>query len=149
MQARRALRDAVKHWITDPRAVASEQLADSSQVRARLQAAAAQTPAQRWAALADELDTRLITEPDWPATAALLQDAHDQGHDVAAATRAIASDQPLGDQPARDLRYRLVSRVDVTIDTGEVRTRAPNAGPPRDRQLHGHNRSTLRRGPRH
>ena len=148
MQTRRDLRDAVKDWITDPRPTAAEQLADSSQVHARLQAAAVQTPAERWATLASELDPRLFTQPDWPATAAILQDAHDQGHDVTAATRALVSERPLSDQPARDLRYRLVSSLDVTINTGEVTTHGVQGRAARNRQQQGQDRTRPHSGPR-
>jgi hypothetical protein len=36
--------------------------------------------------------------------------------------RQLVDEKPLDDKPARDLRYRLVSRVDVTIHTGESPT---------------------------
>jgi len=65
------------------------------------------------------LDPRLASQPDWAATAGILQEAHDEGHDVAAAARDLVTERPLGDQPARDLRYRLVSRLDMTVDAGE------------------------------
>ena len=93
------------------------------------------TPAERWAPLARELDPRLLEQGDWPATAAMLQQAHEQGHDVGAATRAIVAEKPLGDSPARDLRYRIVSRLEIPIDTGEG-TPAPTTsqGAARDRQ---------------
>jgi hypothetical protein len=130
MQTRRDLRDAVKEWITDPRLAAAEQFADSSKVRARLQAAAAQTPAEQWALLAGELDPRLLDQTDWPATAAVLQDAQAQGHDVATAARSLVAELRLGEQPARDLRYRLVSRLDIHIDTGERHAGRMTAGTP-------------------
>jgi len=147
LQARRDLRDAVKTWDTDPRKVAQGELNSSSGVRARLQAAAARTPAERWATLAAELDPRLVDQRDWPATAQILQEAHDQGHDVATAARGLVGKAPLGEQPARDLRYRLVSRLDVSIDTGEGRvTPAPSStGAARDRQQ-GPDRKDPRRG---
>ncbi|MGE9808990.1 MobF family relaxase [Janibacter sp. G1551] len=126
MQARRDLRDAVKSWDADPRKAALAELHKSSDVRARLSAAAGKTPVERWAPLARELDPRLLEQGDWPATAAMLQDAHDQGHDVGAASRAIVAERPLGESPARDLRYRIVSRLDLPIDTGET---GPSAGP--------------------
>jgi DNA primase len=116
LQARRDLRDAVKTWDADPRKAALAELHKSSEVRARLAAAADKTPAERWAPLARELDPRLLEQGDWPATAAMLQQAHEQGHDVGAATRAIVTEKPLGDSPARDLRYRIVSRLQITID---------------------------------
>jgi DNA primase catalytic core len=135
LQARRDLRDAVKTWDADPRKAALAELHKSSEVRARLSAAAEKTPAERWAPLARELDPRLLEQGDWPATAAMLQQAHEHGHDVGAATRAIVAEKPLGDSPARDLRYRIVSRLEIPIDTDES-TPAPTAsqGAARDRQ---------------
>jgi DNA primase catalytic core len=129
LQARRDLRDAVNTWDADPRKTAQGELANSSEVRARLRAAAAKTPAERWAALAAQLDPRLVDQRDWPATAQILQDAHDQGHDVATAAHALVDEAPLGERPARDLRYRLASRLDVTIDTGETVAAAPRPTP--------------------
>ncbi|MDN5899216.1 MAG: relaxase domain-containing protein [Brachybacterium sp.] len=123
-QASRDLRDAVSTWDADPREVARNELANSSDVRTRLQAAAEKSPAERWAPLASELDPRLVDQGDWPATAAIMQEAHDQGHDVAAVSRALVGEAPLGVQPANDLRYRLVSRLDVTFDV----TESPAAG---------------------
>ena len=135
MQSRRDLRDAVKTWDADPRKAALAELHKSSDVRARLAAAAEKTPAERWAPLARELDPRLLEQGDWPATAAMLQQAHEQGHDVRAATRGLVAEKPLGDSPARDLRYRIVSRLEIPIDTGEG-TPAPtrSQGAARDRQ---------------
>lgn len=135
LQARRDLRDAVKSWDADPRKAALAELHKSSDVRARLAAAADKTPAERWAPLARELDPRLLEQGDWPATAAMLQQAHEQGHDVGAATRAIVTEKPLGDSPARDLRYRIVSRLELPID-GSEGTPAPTTsqGAARDRQ---------------
>ncbi|MDN4175202.1 MobF family relaxase [Nocardioides sp. SOB77] len=135
LQARRDLRDAVKTWDADPRKAALAELHKSSDVRARMAAAADKTPAERWAPLARELDPRLLEQGDWPATAAMLQQAHEQGHEVGAATRAIVTEKPLGDSPARDLRYRIVSRLEIPIDTGDG-TPAPTAsqGAARGRQ---------------
>ncbi|WP_348696003.1 MobF family relaxase, partial [uncultured Nocardioides sp.] len=48
LQARRDLRDAVKSWDADPRKAALAELHKSSNVRARLAAAADKTPAERW-----------------------------------------------------------------------------------------------------
>ncbi|CAM3583859.1 MobF family relaxase [Nocardioides marinus] len=135
LHARRDLRDAVRTWDADPRKAALAELHKSSEIRARLSAAADKTPAERWAPLARELDPRLLEQGDWPATAAMLQQAHEQGHDVGAATRAIVAEKPLGDSPARDLRHRIVSRLEIPIDTGES-TPAPTTsqGAARDRQ---------------
>ncbi|MDN5896080.1 MAG: toprim domain-containing protein [Nocardioides sp.] len=138
LRARRELRNAVRTWNADPRRAAANELADSNKVRARL-AAAANGPADRWAPLANELDPRLTAQPDWPTTATILQEAHDQGHDVTTAVSALLAEQPLGEQPARDLRYRLVSHLDITIDTPEISNHVPtssptSAGAARDRQ---------------
>ncbi len=121
LQARRDLRDAVKTWDADPPKAALAELHKSSEVRGRLAAAADKTPAERWAPLARELDPRLLEQDDWPATAAMLQRAHEHGHDVGAATRAIVAETPLGDSPARDLRYRIVSRLEIPIDATSPR----------------------------
>ncbi len=136
MQSRRDLRDAVKTWDADPRKAALAELHKSSEVRARLTAAAEKTPAERWAPLARELDPRLLEQGDWPATAAMLQQAHEQGHDVGAATRGLVAEKPLGDSPARDLRYRIVSRLEIPIDDAGAGSPAPaqSQGAARDRQ---------------
>ena len=149
LQSRRDLRDAVKTWDADPRKAAQAELNSSSEVRARLEAAAAKSPAERWAPLARELDPRLVEQGDWPATAAMLQQAHDHGHDVSAATRALIAETPLGDSPARDLRYRIVSRLDFTIDTSEMDTTPTQSpGATRDRQQPGSARPPRRGTPR-
>ncbi|ANH40539.1 DNA primase [Nocardioides dokdonensis FR1436] len=135
LQAGRDLRDAVKTWDADPRKAALAELHKSSEVRARLSAADEKTPAERWAPLARELDPRLLEQGDWPATAAMLQQAHEHGHDVGAATRAIVAEKPLGDSPARDLRYRIVSRLEIPIDTDEsIPAPTTSQGAARDRQ---------------
>ncbi|WP_278258249.1 hypothetical protein [Nocardioides convexus] len=104
-------------------------------MRARLSAASEKTPAERWAPLARELDPRLLEQGDWPATAAILQQVHEQGHDVGAVTCGLVTEGPLGDSPARDLRYRIVSRLELPIVGGETSpapTQSPGAA--RDRQ---------------
>ena len=117
--AARFLRDAVQAWDADPRKVAAAKCGRQHRVRARLEAAAELPPAQRWAALAHELDPRLVDEPDWPATAAMLQQAHEAGHDIPAATRAMVTETPLGSSPARDLRYRITATFDPTASNNE------------------------------
>ncbi|MDE0775504.1 MAG: transfer protein Tra, partial [Nocardioides sp.] len=131
IETRRELRNAVKTWDTDPRKAARAEQSKSNEVRIRIAAAAApsaipdsadtpaRTPAERWAELARELDPRLLEQGDWPSTAARLQQAHDQGHDVNAATRALLAEGPLSDTPARDLRYRLVMRLELPVDSDD------------------------------
>ncbi|MFA6299529.1 MAG: hypothetical protein WC642_10210, partial [Nocardioides sp.] len=136
-------------WDADPHKAAQAELNSSSEVRARIEAAAAKPPTERWAPLARELDPRLVEQGDWPATAAMLQQAHEQGHDVSAATRALVAEAPLGDAPARDLRYRIVSRLDVAIDTGEIGTGPTRSqGAARGRQEQGRPKPPRRGTPR-
>ncbi|MFB9733453.1 MobF family relaxase [Ornithinimicrobium kibberense] len=106
---RRALHQAISAWHDDPHAVATQQLDNARDVRARLEAAARQAPEQRWAPLADQLDTRLTAQEDWPALAHVMQHLHDEGHDVQALAQASITDEPLvSSRPAQALRYRLV-----------------------------------------
>ena len=146
-QLRRALLTKVKAWDRDPRQAAGAQLQRSSDVRGRLAAAAGQPPRDRWAALGAEVDPRLPAQPDWPLTADLLQEAHDDGHDVPTAVRALVADAPLDDRPARDLRYRLdmplhtppppaagaPGSAPVTPRSRRPQDRQPTQSQPRDR----------------
>jgi DNA primase catalytic core len=119
----RDLHTAVAEWNRDPRNAAQKPLQNLTEVRGRLDAAATRPPQERWAPLADELDPRLVRQGDWPALAAMMQDAHSQGHDVATATRTLVAEEPLGELPAQDLRYRLMARLDVDIDDSPLRSR--------------------------
>jgi DNA primase catalytic core len=125
----RDLHTAVAEWNRDPRAAAQKPLQNITEVRARLAAASSRPPQERWAPLAAELDPRLVHQGDWPALAALMQDAHSQGHDVATATRTLVAEEPLGELPAQDLRYRLVARLDVDIDDSPQVTNTPDSTP--------------------
>jgi len=126
---RRDLHTAVTGWNRDPRNAAQKPLQNITEVRGRLAAASSRPPQERWAPLAAELDPRLIREGDWPALAALMQDAHSQGHDVATTTRTLVAEEPLGELPAQDLRYRLVARLDVDIDDSPQGTNTPDSTP--------------------
>jgi len=126
---RRDLHRAVTEWNRDPRNAAQKPLQNITEVRGRLDAAVTRPPQERWAPLAAELDPRLVREGDWPALAAMMQDAHSQGHDVATATRTLVAEEPLGELPAQDLRYRLVARLDVDIDASPQGTNPPNSTP--------------------
>jgi DNA primase catalytic core len=142
LEARRNLRDAIKAWDADPRKAAKAEAGDLRAVRDRLEASSTQSPDERWASLAAELDPRLVEQPDWPATADVLQQAHDQGHDVAASARGLVSEDPLGEHPARELRYRIVARLDLGITAGDTwtpepavrRERPPSPAQPRPRR---------------
>jgi len=116
-RARQSLRTAVRTWDRDPRQAAQAQIAAIRVVRARLEAERELPPVQRWEATADQIDPQLVGQSDWAALAAMMQHAHDAGHDVAALTRALVHQQPLGDLPAQDLRYRLITRVQPDMPT--------------------------------
>jgi DNA primase catalytic core len=105
----------VKDWNIDPRRAAANPLHSVNEVKKRLAEAAPIRPEHRWAALAGQLDQRLLRQADWPALAQLMQRVDDQGYDVAAITRAVTS-TPLNDLPAQDLRYRLVAHLDFGDD---------------------------------
>jgi DNA primase catalytic core len=105
----------VQDWNSDPRWAAAKPLHSVNEVKKRLADAAPIRPEQRWAALAGQLDQRLLQQGDWPALAQLMQKIHDQGHDVVALTRAMTR-TPLNDLPAQDLRYRLVAHLDLGVD---------------------------------
>jgi DNA primase catalytic core len=106
----------VKQWNTNPRRAAATPLPGINDLKRRLTGAAQIPPEQRWAALADQLDQRLLRQGDWPALAQLIQQVHDQGHDAAAITRGLLTATPLNDLPAQDLRYRLVAHLGLGVD---------------------------------
>lgn len=110
---RRDLHSAVTQWNRDPRMAAQKPLQIVTQVRARLASASTRPPQECWAPLAAELDPRLVRQGDWAALASIMQVAHSQGHDVAAAARMLLAEGPLGELPAQDLRYRLVARLEI------------------------------------
>lgn len=119
---RAALSEQAAEWNRDPRKAAQEQLQGVREVRARLDGSdsAAAPPVQRWASLAQELDPRLTTQGDWPALAAMLHLADADGHDVATIARQLVADQPLGERPAQDLRYRLAATVPAEVPSGQA-----------------------------
>ncbi|MCD9198234.1 toprim domain-containing protein [Aeromicrobium wangtongii] len=106
---RGAVTAAAQAWNDDRRRASGRQLDNITAVRARMQAADDAIPAERWAPLAQEIDPRLTEHTDWPATAAMLQDVHNAGHDLPSLTRQLVAEQPLGETPAQELRYLLVS----------------------------------------
>jgi DNA primase catalytic core len=114
-QARARLAASVQAWNRDPRAAARARLDEVPDVNARLTAHTQKAPVDRWAALASEIDPRLTSEADWPALAAMMQLAHRDGHDVPATVRRLIEHEPLSDQPAQDLRYRLVAALPLNI----------------------------------
>ncbi|PWJ23276.1 DNA primase [Branchiibius hedensis] len=126
--ARRDLIPAAESWNDDRRKAARSQLDQVADVRSRMQQSAQRPPQERWVGLAGELDPRLPREADWPALAQMLEEASLEGHDVPAVTRRLVAERALAaDQPAQDLRYRLVAAFDVAVDTGgPVAAKAPD-----------------------
>ena len=112
---RRILLAHVKEWNTDPRWAAAKPMQGINEVKKRLVDAPPIEPEQRWAALAGQLDQRLVRQGDWPALAQLMQTVDDQGHDVAALARAVTR-TPLNGLPAQDLRHRLAAHLDLGDD---------------------------------
>jgi hypothetical protein len=112
---RRTLLAHVQEWNLDPRRAAANPLQGVNDVKKRLAATAPIRPEQQWAALAGQLDQRLLRQGDWPTLAQLMQRVDDQGHDVAAISRAVTR-TPLNDLPAQDLRYRLAAHLDLGDD---------------------------------
>jgi DNA primase catalytic core len=121
-QVNRTLSVAANHFNIDRRAFSTRQLDSTALTRERLESADGATHADRWATLAQNIDARLLSQPDWPATAQMLQQIHDSGQDVSRiAQQLVANDQLLDDQPARDLRYRIVGYLpDRTSSTEPI-----------------------------
>jgi DNA primase len=104
------------------RRYSSDRLDAVSVVRERLEHAANATPAERWAPLARSLSPALLAQHDWPATAELIQQVHEAGHDVARLTRRLIAEAPLDGPPAKDLRYRLVGYLSQAPERDTWRT---------------------------
>jgi DNA primase catalytic core len=127
-EVRRDLHTHLRAWDTDPRKAAREPLDNITEVRQRLTLAATQPPPDRWAPLAIELDPRLTQQTDWPALAALIEQAHRDGHDIPATARRLIADRPLSHLPAQDLRYRLVASLNITTSEHDTPvTEAPRS----------------------
>jgi DNA primase catalytic core len=148
---RRTLLAHVKEWNIDPQRAAKKPLHGVKDVKKRLTGAAPIGPEQRWAALAGQLDQRLLRQGDWPALAQLMQRIDDQGHDVAALTQAVTK-TPLNDLPAQDLRYRLVAHLDLGVDLPRppvhTSTAKTTTGLPPHRQAPASSVTTTRTPPR-
>ena len=132
--SRGRLLGAVEAWNRDPRKAVAARLAAVQQVRDRMAVTDRQDFEDRWVEVARHIDPRLPSEGDWPALAAIMALAHRDGHDVAATARQLVGADPLGHQPAQDLRYRLVAALPV--DVGPAPSPAevtPRSGAERDR----------------
>ena len=127
------LRTAATRWNSAPAEMASEHLAESAAIQARLQART-HDPAKRWASLAEAVHPGLSRQSDWPALAYVLQSLADNDLDVAHVTRAAADRRPLSDQPAQDLRYRLVGLLPPPAHDDPAHDRPTAPGLPSRRQ---------------
>jgi hypothetical protein len=132
--AQRDLIPAADSWVGDRRQAARTQLDQVAEVRDRMKQAAQLPPHERWAGLAGELDPRLPRQADWPALAQMLDQAAAEGHDVPAVARQLVAERPLAEQPAQDLRYRLVATLDVQVDTGGPVSGTPQSGAAQERR---------------
>jgi len=109
-----ALLPQVGAWDRNRREESDRLIHAGAETRDRITALATQTPAQRWAPLARQIDRALIAADDWGALANRIHATHRAGHDVHTLLPAIAAQAPLSpDRPATDLRYRLIEHVDV------------------------------------
>ncbi len=124
---REALARNVRTWNQDPRAAAATILAASTDVRRRIEAA---DHANRWADIVNHIDPRLTTQPDWPALARAIQQAHDTGYDAEKAVQMLARPGQESPRPAAELRMRIVKTLH--LDQESIRPGTASAQP-RDR----------------
>lgn len=85
--------------------------------------------AHRWATLATQLDSRILTDDGWPVLAGRLNTADALGVDIEALLRRAAAAGPLpAERPADALWWRLAPLLDPTgtdLPTGSTRARPP------------------------
>ncbi|WP_344203780.1 MobF family relaxase [Aeromicrobium alkaliterrae] len=113
-QLRTDVASAARAFNGDQQHYCTEKLGNITHVRQWLEGHQRARPADRWAALGRSLDGRLTTGKDWPATATMLQQLHEQGIDVEKIARQSVMSRPLGTNPSRDLRYRLAEHLDTS-----------------------------------
>jgi len=76
--------------------------------------AASLPSASRWAYLARQVDLKLVRADDWGALAATLDHAAAADHELRTLLPEVIGANPLAeDEPAADLRYRLMERLGV------------------------------------
>ncbi|WP_239111767.1 MobF family relaxase [Phycicoccus sonneratiae] len=102
----------VQAWNKDPGAAAT-QANLTTKLRPSL---VPSPPSGLWEQLAANVDSRLTSEPDWPALRSTLERIQAGGHDATQIVRQAVSHGPLDDAPARDLRYRLAALQPATPD---------------------------------
>jgi len=110
-----ALTQLLQHittWDRDRHAASADQVHAVHDVRQRITAQGSLPPASRWAYLARQVDLNLVRADDWGALAATLDRAAAAGHDLRTLLPEIIGTNPLAeDEPAADLRYRLMERL--------------------------------------
>lgn len=107
-----AVSSAAEEYNQDRRTFCADQLSQVAATRGRLEALASAQPAERWAALGRQLDTRLLAQRDWPATAEMLQELADADLDVETIAHETMAAQRLNDEtPGQDLRQRLAPHL--------------------------------------
>ncbi len=95
----------VQTWNSDPAGAAASAIDEFAQRPTAPQA----PPPAPWVSLADRVDPRLTSEPDWLALAHMLTAVQDNGADPVRLVHQAMAEGPLGNMPAQDLRYRLVA----------------------------------------
>ena len=145
--AQREVLAAARAFTDDPRKAAQDGRDQAQDTKKRIQNKS-QDAQVRWAELADSVDSRLVEQADWKALASMFDDAAEQGHDVAAAVRQLVAEQPLTALPAQDLRYRLVSRLDLLQPQPRPEARTASSGAQQDRRQPSTPNDRGRGGPR-
>ena len=107
---RETLARHTRTWNQDPQQAADKILFRSTDVRRRLEAA---NRADRWAEVVNQVDPRLTSQPEWPALARTIQQAHEAGYDAEKAVRLLARPAQASHRPAAELRARLTTTLDL------------------------------------
>ena len=128
-QLAHALVAQVWTWNSDPARAAANAIAECAQ---RPTATQVPQPAP-WVSLADRVDPRLTSEPDWPALASMLTSVQDNGEDPIRLVHLAMADGPLDNMPAQDLRYRLAALQQLPATTyDEPKPTRQRPDPPQD-----------------
>jgi hypothetical protein len=106
------LLERITTWDSDRHAASAHQVHAVNDVRQRVTAQTLLPPATRWAYLIRQVDLNLVRADDWGALAATLDRAVAFGHDLSTLLTEVIGTNPLADdEPAADLRYRLMERL--------------------------------------
>ncbi len=124
------LLERITPWDRDRHAASAEQVHAVHDVRQRITAQGSLPPVTRWAYLARQVDVNLVRADDWGALAATLGRAAAAGHDLRTLLPEVIGANPLADdEPAADLRYRLMERLGVDETPLPQSPAAPATGP--------------------